>query len=101
MKIESTIRKITIVGIGMLILVAAATQVTKIYVSNSNALGSVEATRLRAEIDLMQDRNMAIEADVLIYSSYTNVASRAAELGFAQNRDIVSVYDPQPVTIAR
>ena len=94
-------KKILILTTIVLGFFALLSQVAKIYVTNTHALESVEATRLKSDIAKVSDKNMELEAQVLSFSSYSSVASRAAELGYAENRDIVSVYDPQPVTLAR
>jgi cell division protein FtsL len=94
-------RKITKYIIGFLVMVAITTQIAKIYVSNTAALDSIEAAKLEAEVSKVSESNMELKSKVLALSSYQNVASKAAGLGFVESRDIVSVYDPVKVAIGR
>ncbi|HVT00600.1 MAG TPA: hypothetical protein VHE53_00015 [Patescibacteria group bacterium] len=91
--------KILNIFIVILVVLTILTGAVNIYISSTNALGSLEATDLKNKIDDMTQNNMQLEAKVLSYSSLNTIASRAAELGFEENKDIVSVYNP--VTLAR
>ncbi|HVZ67320.1 MAG TPA: hypothetical protein VG917_03590 [Patescibacteria group bacterium] len=91
--------KLLNIFIVILFVAAVASGAVNIYISSTNALGSLEATDLSSKIDDMTQSNMQLEAKVLSYSSLNTIASRAAELGFEENKDIVSVYNP--VTLAR
>lgn len=85
----------------MLIALALASQVAKIYISNTAALDSIEASRLESEITSLSESNMDLKNRVLALSSYQAVASQAAELGYVESRDIISVYDPVKVAVVR
>ena len=92
-------KKIFTISILLLVLVAVITQAARIFISNTSALQSIEVTKIKSEIAKLSEKNMALEADVLEYSSYATIASRAAELGFTSNKSIVSVYDPIPLAL--
>lgn len=92
-------RKIFTISILLLVLVAVITQAARIFISNTSALQSIEVTKIKSEISKLSEKNMALEADVLEYSSYATISSRAAELGFTSNKNIVSVYDPIPLAL--
>lgn len=92
-------KKLQILLIIVLAVGAIATQVVSVYMSNTNALDSVSATKLKAQIETVTEENVQLSAKVLALSSYNNIASRAAEMGFEDNRDIISVYDPVSVAI--
>ena len=92
-------KKLTNVSIIFLVIMAVLTQVVSIYMSNTTALDSISATKLQAKITVLSEENIQLSANVLGLSSYNNVASRAAELGFQDTKDIISVYDPVTVAI--
>lgn len=94
-------KKILPVTIIVLIIAAVATQAVKVYISNSTQVASIKATKLSQRVSKLAADNIQLEAKVLNLSSYNNVASRAAELGFATSKDIVSVYDPVQVALGR
>lgn len=93
--------KILTVTIIVLLIVSVATQATKVYISNSTSIASITASKLSEKVSKLSSDNIQLEAKVLALSSYNNVASRAAELGFGTSKDIVSVYDPVQVALSR
>lgn len=82
-----------------LIASALITQIASIYLSSSNALGSIEATKLKASIESIKSENMQLSSEVLAFSSHLAIASHAAGLGYEDRRDIISVYDPVEVAV--
>lgn len=94
-------KKILTVTIIFLLSAALLTQIASVYFSNTQALDSISATSIKSEIGKLSQENMTLSAKVLAFSSYGTIASRAAELGFEKNRDIVSVYDPIQVALKR
>ncbi len=94
-------KRIIKLSILILVVVAIVLQCVSIYLSNTNAITSVDATKLSAQIENLSEENMQLETKVLALSSMTNVASRAAVMGYSDSRDIVSLYDPVQVASAR
>jgi hypothetical protein len=94
-------KKLTKILICVLITVAALSQIAKIYINSATAIESIGATKLTAELEKVQEQNIQIETKVLTYASYTEIASKAAALGYQDNQDIISVYDPAPLAISR
>ncbi len=94
-------KKLLTLSIIVLVITAVVTQSVSIFISNTSALQSIDVTKIKAEIAEVSESNMALSAQVLKYSSYATIASRAAELGFESNKSIVSVYDPIPLAINR
>ena len=88
--------KLTII---VFVAVAVLTQAVSIYLSNTKSLESIEATQLRAKVNEVSESNMELSVKLLSLSSYNDISSRAAELGYKKNSEIVSLYDP--VTVAR
>jgi cell division protein FtsL len=94
-------KKLKKLTIFILIFFALITQVIKIYVSNSAALDSIEASKLEEQVNLLSETNTEIRNEVLSLSSYNLVASKAAALGYKDPRDIISIYDPVKVAVSR
>ncbi len=94
-------KKFVKILICVLIAVAAVSQIAKIYVTSSTAIESIGATKLTEELAIVQEQNIQLETKVLTYASYTEIASKAAALGYQDNQDIISVYDPAPLAISR
>jgi len=90
-------KKILRIFIILLAVTAVISQCASVFVTNTMALDSIEATKLSGEISKLSEKNMILEAQVLSYASYNSIASKAADLGFIKTSDIVSVYDPIPL----
>ena len=88
--------KLTIIFLGVLALIS---QMISIYLSNTMSLASIEATKLRTEVDELSEHNIKLQSEVLALSSYNAISSRAGELGYKKNSEFVSLYDP--VDLAR
>jgi cell division protein FtsL len=94
-------KKITKFLIIFLIFSAVLTQILKVYISNTAALDSIEASGLNAKIKEIEESNMELRTQILSLSSFQTIASRAADLGYRDSRDIISVYDPVKVAVSR
>lgn len=70
-----------------LILVTVVLEGVNIFLSNNAAGTSIEVARLSQELEVLDEHNISLNTDILSYSSYEHVASRAAELGFSQNKN--------------
>lgn len=84
-----------------LVMLTIITQGVVIYISNTSAADSIHATKLSAKIDKITEENINLESKILTFASYQAIASRAADLGYANSRDFVSVYDPVKVALGR
>ena len=85
----------------ILAVFALATQGVVIFISNTSAADSITATKLSAKIDKLSESNIDLESKILALASYQRVASRAAELGYKNTPEFISVYDPLPIAISR
>ena len=90
--------KITII---VLVVCAIVSQGLTIFISNTSAADSITATKISKKIQLLEDDNMDLSSQILTFAAYERVASRAAELGYKNTKEFVSVYTPLPVAIAR
>ncbi len=85
----------------VLAIIALATQGVVIFISNTSAADSITATKLSAKIDKISESNIDLQSKILSYASYQRVASRAAELGYKNSPEFISVYDPLPIALSR
>ncbi len=85
----------------ILIVVSVITQGITIFISNTSATDSIRASELEIRLVKLNEDNINIESEILTHASYQAVASRAAELGFGQTREFVSVYDPVRLALSR
>lgn len=69
-----------------------------IYISNTRGIDSIHAAKLVQKVKELSESNVNLESEILSYSSYNFISSKAAELGYRVNKEFVSVYDP--VTLA-
>lgn len=94
----SRLLKLTII---FLIILAFITQVVSIYLSNTMSLESIEAAELRESVSELSETNMRLQSEVLAFSSYNAISSRAGELGYNKSSEFVSLYDPIEVARSR
>ncbi|MGE5042314.1 MAG: hypothetical protein ACM3IJ_05440 [Candidatus Levyibacteriota bacterium] len=72
----------------------------QVYLSNRIAGTSIEVARLQQEIGVISEKNTALKSELLTFSSFEHIASRAAELGFIENKNQdISLTAPIPVAI--
>ncbi len=81
----------------LLILSAAALKGVNVYVSNNVTTDSIEASKLKAEIAVYEQQNKNLSAKIYALSSFETVASRAAELGFHEAKEVISLDTPVAV----
>jgi cell division protein FtsL len=87
--------KIMIKIIAVLILVTAVLEIGNIYLSNIQAVGGIDASKLQMEIASVAEENGNLETDVMQLSSLEMVASRAAELGFTETKEVITLTPQQ------
>ena len=80
-----------------LVLITMVLEGVNIFLSNQVSSESVTVSRLSSELEEVERRNYALRSEVLEYTSLDRVASRAAELGFVENKKVISLYKPAAV----
>lgn len=85
--------------IGILILVTLVLEGINIFLANQVSTESVSVARLNQEIEELEDKNYILKTQILEYAALDSVASRAAQLGFADNKTVISLYEPATVAI--
>ena len=70
-----------------------------IFISNSIAGSSIEVSLLTQEIEGIDEKNTSLKTELLSYSSFESVASRAASLGFIENKNSAMMIN-SPLKVA-
>ncbi len=91
-------KKINILII-VLVLIAGVLQGVNIFLSNKVAADSLEAASLREKIEKLEEKNQLVHAKVLELASLEQIASRAAQLGFVEKDNYISLYSPLEVAV--
>jgi cell division protein FtsL len=73
----------------------------QVYLSNRIAGTSIEVARLQGEIARIDEKNVSLKSELLSFSSFDHVSSRAAELGFIENKNQdITLKAPIPVALS-
>lgn len=84
-----------------LIIILIFLQGINIFLENKTSLDSIKASKLREEIANLQEKNGIISSQVIQYSSFDTISSRAAELGFVEARQTISLFTPIPLALKK
>lgn len=72
--------------INFIIFIIITLSVIQVVVSNSLSTKGVLLSQLEDEIRIYKKENSLIREKVLVMSSFTNIASKAGELGFVEDK---------------
>lgn len=92
-------KSIKFVIISLIVLVTILEGV-HIYLSNMVSETSIEVATIRNRIEVLDEKTTSLKTELLKYSSFTRISSRAAELGFEESRDSAMRVNA-PVQMAR
>ena len=81
----------------ILMFVILILSVVRIFVSNKISTSGVVLGQIQEEIDNYKTQNMLISQKVYEYSSLTNIASKAAELGYTDQNTAFVLSGQIPV----
>lgn len=93
--------KLLKITVSLLIIFTIVLQGASIFITNTKATDGVSAGKLANELEELKIENMELESKMLTLASFKNVASKAAELGYSDNQDFVSLFDPVEVALSR
>lgn len=93
--------KLTKVLIVVLIILTITLEVVNIYLSNKVAVDSLQATQLQKKIDQFEDKNVHLRSELLEYTSYEVISSRAATLGFVEPKDFITLYPSRQIVAVK
>ncbi len=85
----------------ILIIIACILEVTNIFLSNKISIESINAGKLAVQIKDFEQRNLLLKSELLQKTSYENIASKAAELGFEEPKQVLSLDRSPKVTIKK
>ncbi len=94
-------KKLSKATIILLSVIAIISQGLTIFITNTSAADSITASEITLKTEKLEEENIDLQSQILSFASYERVASRAAELGYENSRDFVSVYTPLPVAFGR
>jgi cell division protein FtsL len=83
----------------ILVISTICLEMVNIFLTNSMDTDSILASQLQQEVAVMNRENNIVRAKVYELSSYESVASRAAEFGFKEAGNVISL--DTPVQVAR
>lgn len=84
-----------------MIVMIVLLQCVQVYLSNRIAGTSIEVARLRQDIEALDEKNTSLKTQLLAHSSFTSVASRAAEIGFTETKNnVILLKAPLPVAVS-
>jgi cell division protein FtsL len=85
--------------IGFMLAVIMALSVVRIGIENSISTTGIELVRLQGELDEYKKENYQLEEKYLAESSLTEIASKAATLGFVDAKKTVYLSTPLPLAL--
>lgn len=85
----------------VLLVVFLMLSVVNIFITNKITLESLSATKTRNEIAKLQEQNAILSSEILGYTSFEVISSKAASLGFHEEKDFISLYAPLQVAIGK
>ena len=83
--------------IGFNIVVILFLSLVQVVVANSISTTGIELEKMHEEIAVLQKKNALLHEEVLVASSLTNIASKAAELGFSEEKSPLVLSSPLPL----
>lgn len=80
-----------------IVLIIIMLSIVQVIVSNNLSTTGIELAKYQEEINRYHRENTVLHEEILEKSSYTFIASKAAELGFVEEKSRVYLTDPVPV----
>lgn len=93
-------RKVNYIAI-LLFVTALFLEIVNIFVSNRVTTSSIHATQLQSQISQLDELNQNLRSQILTYTSFDTIASRAATLGFTESTNSISIDSPLEVAASR
>ena len=85
--------------LAVLLIATFILEVVNIHVANKLDSKTMYASKLKIEFEKLDQENLILKSEVLQYTSFESVASRAAILGFTDEKTFVSLYTPANVAL--
>lgn len=87
--------------ITILIVTSVMLEAAVIFLTNEKAGESIGVSEMKHEIAQYEEENKHLKEEMLKYSSLRNIASRAAELGFSQDTEFISLSGSERFAASR
>jgi hypothetical protein len=71
----------------------------QVIVSNAFSTDGITLGKMQQQIDSLEKENMVLREKIYTNSSYTNLASKAAEMGFVESNKKIVLGAPVPLAI--
>ena len=81
------------------IFVILTLTVIRVSVTNRISTSGIEVASIEQSIDSIKKENLILQEKLLTLSSYTEIASHAAEVGFVSNKTNFAISSTVPVAI--
>lgn len=78
----------------ILLVFTVILEVVNIFLSNGVTTESIMATRMRDDLSALQEQNQNLRSEILQFTSFDTIASRAAQLGFVEGTQSISLNSP-------
>lgn len=85
--------------LGLLFVAAFALEMVNVYLANKVSEGNIGMRNNQKLLEQLDEENMRLRSDILRSSNFTMIASRAALLGFSDESQVISLYDPLELAI--
>lgn len=85
--------------IGIQIFAILILSVVRVSVSNRISTSGIEVASIETKIDSIKKENLILQEKLLTMSSYTQIASSAAEIGFVPGKTNFAVSGRVPVAL--
>ena len=82
-----------------MVVMLVVSGIIEISVSNSLTTDGIQLGKIQANIDTVKKDNMLLKEKLLTMSSYTEIASQAAALGFVNAKSAIFLDQPIPLAI--
>lgn len=86
-----------LVLIGFNVIVILFLSFVQVVVANSISTTGIELEKMQKEIAVLKKKNALLHEDVLVASSLTQISSKAAELGFTEEKSPFVLSSPLPL----
>ncbi len=86
----------------ILLIITLVLEGVNVYLSNKIAGTSIQVAKAREEVRILDERNTGFRTELLSYTSFEHVSSRAAELGFVEGKEsTIMLKTPLQVALSR
>ncbi len=92
--------KLPIITLSILLILVVSLLIVNLTVSNMMSTGGISLDNLQTQLVNLQQEDTNLEQKVLALSSYTHIASAAATMGFAADKNTVAFSTQNSMPLA-